>query len=126
MKDRILVVEDDPEFRQFEKEILEDLGFEVIEASNAKDGLYAAIRERPALILIDIRLPSKKRGIGLAKLLRKAEETRGIPVIFVTGYEEGEYSAEIRNIPNCGFMAKPFDIGTFRAKIKEHIGPASP
>jgi two-component system cell cycle response regulator DivK len=121
MKKRILVVEDDFEMRKLEKELLETAGYEILEAGNAKDGIAVAVKERPDLILMDIRLPSKKRGIGAARILRKDERTRGIPIIFVTGYTEGEDTEEVKNIANCEYVTKPFRMRALLKAVKRHV-----
>lgn len=120
MKKRILIVEDEPEFRQLEREILELKGYEIIEASNAKEGIETAIREKPDLILMDVRLPCKKRGVGTARILRNHEATRDIPIIFVTAYFN-ECSDELQNVPNCGYISKPFSVRAFQDMIKEYL-----
>ncbi len=125
MKKKILIVEDDADFRQIEKKLLEDMGYEIIEASNAKSGVRLAIENKPDLILMDMRLPYKKRGIGAARMLRKNDDTRDIPIIFVTGYAPGEYANDVRHIPNCGYLTKPFERHVFEEKIKEFIKGAN-
>lgn len=121
----ILIIEDDADFRMIEKKLLEHMDCEIIEAANAKDGVALAIEKIPDLILMDIRLPYKKRGIGVARMLRGNEATRGIPIIFVTAYAEGEFANDVRHIPNCGFITKPFEGNAFEEKIKEYIGRAN-
>ncbi|MFC1479918.1 response regulator [Candidatus Omnitrophota bacterium] len=121
MKRRILIVEDNFEVRQLEKDLLERSGYEILEAKNAKDGIALAIGEKPDLILMDIRLPSKKKGIGAARILRSNEKTRDIPIVFVTGYDIGEDTNEIKNIPNCGYITKPINIHSFVEEIEQYI-----
>ena len=121
MKKKILIVEDNPEMLALEKELLENAGYEVLEATTARDGVVIAAARLPDLILMDIRLPSKKRGIGAAKLLRKEEATRNIPIIFVSAYAGGMQETEIKNIENYGYILKPFHIEDFLKTIKEYI-----
>lgn len=109
MKKKILIIEDDGSIRRLERKLLEAHGYEVIESKEAKEGTALAIAEKPDLILMDIRLPSKKRGIGAARILRKHHETRDIPIVFVTGYQQGEETKEVANIPNCSYITKPFE-----------------
>ncbi|MFC1576068.1 response regulator [Candidatus Omnitrophota bacterium] len=120
-KKRILIVEDEEGIRHLEREILETRGYEVLEAGDVKEGLAIARKEKLDLAIIDIRLPSKKRGIGLAKILRKEEKTCDLPIIFATGYVEGEESTEVQNIPNCGYITKPFKIEEFLKYVEKYI-----
>lgn len=121
MGKRILIVEDNSDVRQMERDLLESNGYQVIEADNAKDGIRLALEEIPDLIIMDIRLPNKKRGIGAARIIRANEKTKDIPIVFVTAYAEGEHTKEISNIPNCGFIAKPFHLETFIEEIVKRI-----
>jgi CheY-like chemotaxis protein len=125
MKKVILIIEDDDDFRLIEKTCLEKMGYEIIEASSAEDGIDLAIEKKPDLILMDIRLPYKKRGIGAARILRNNEDTRDIPIIFVTAYAAGEYADEIGHIPNCGYITKPFEWHVLEEKIKGYIKAAN-
>ena len=121
MKKRILIIEDDADMRLIEKEILDGAGYEVLESDNAKDGIELAVKEKPDLILMDIRLPYKKKGIGAAKIIRNNEKTRHIPIIFVTGYSIWEQSQEVKSISNCGYLTKPFEIRTFLKYIEYYL-----
>tara|TARA_Y100000031_G_C8026008_1_gene294913 strand:+ start:26 stop:394 length:369 start_codon:yes stop_codon:yes gene_type:complete len=121
MKKKILIIEDDDSMRKVERKLLELSGYEVFEASNAKDGNALAVKEKPNLILMDIRLPSKKRGIGAAKILRKQEQTSDIPIIFVTGYKKGEETKEIQGIANSGYITKPFESNDLLKAIEKYI-----
>jgi len=78
MKKRILLVEDNADHRLIERTSLEAEGFEVLEAGTAKKGIELALKEVPDLILMDIRLPYKAKGIGAAKILRKDRRTRAL------------------------------------------------
>ena len=54
---RILVVEDTPDNRRIMRDLLTSAGFEVIEAADGADGIEAAVRHQPDLILMDMQLP---------------------------------------------------------------------
>ena len=122
MKKRILIIENEAEMRLLEKDILNTAGYEVLEADNAKDGIELALKEKPDLILMDIRLPYKQRGIGTAKIIRNNEKTGDIPIIFVTAYPMWEQSEEVKSISNCGYITKPFKIRVFVEYIRKYIG----
>ncbi|MDP8298703.1 MAG: response regulator [Candidatus Tantalella remota] len=118
MKKKILIVEDNVDMRMLEREILEEAGYKTLEASRAKEGIAIALEEVPDLILMDVRLPSKKRGIGAAKILRKEEKTKDIPIIFVTAFDLIEGSGEVQSITKCDHILKPFEIEDFVNKVK--------
>jgi DNA-binding response OmpR family regulator len=118
MKKKILIVEDNADMRTLEKDILEEAGYETLQASRAKEGIAIALEEVPDLILMDVRLPSKKRGIGAAKILRKEEKTKDIPIIFVTAFDLIEDLGEVKTITKSDHILKPFEITDFLNKVK--------
>lgn len=121
MTKTILIIEDNNAMRDVETEILIGAGYHVLEAGTAKEGIELALNNPVDLVLLDIRLPSKKRGIGTAKILRSKDATKDVHIIFVTGYHEGEYAKEVASISNHSYMTKPFDFGELLKKIKEKI-----
>ena len=120
---KVLIIEDNDEMRAFEKKLLESVGYEVLLSTDAKEGTTLAIEKQPHLIIMDIRLPSKKRGIGAARILRNHEATAHIPIIFVTAYSQGEETKEVQNISNCGYLSKPFDNKELLAIVKRYLEP---
>jgi len=69
MRKKALVVDDNQNNLMLEKDLLEIAGFEVFEAENASDGIALARKERPDIILMDVRLPDM-RGTRAARILR--------------------------------------------------------
>jgi len=81
---RILLVDDDADFRAATRKILESGGYEVIEASTGEEGFAKAASEHPDLAVIDIIMESFSEGFNLVKRLGENEWTRGIPRIILT------------------------------------------
>lgn len=117
---RVLVVDDNENNLMLEKDLLEVAGFEVFEAENAADGLAIARKEKPDVILMDVRLPDM-RGTEAARILRQDKKTRDIPIIFVTSSVMAEGREEIHDIPDSGFMSKPINTRTFVKEISQYI-----
>jgi CheY-like chemotaxis protein len=102
MKSRVLVVDDDPDVRQFTAALLTDAGFEVREATGAPAALdLLAGGEAVDVLLTDIKMP----GMTGLELARRARERRpDLRVLFMSGY-----AAEYRIDPKRDdFIAKPF------------------
>lgn len=114
----LLVVEDDGIVRMLMVEVLEDLGYKVIEAADATSAL--AILSDPAtpldLLMTDVGLPDMS-GQDLAG---KAREIRPLlPVLFASGY------ADSLSVPEgMHSIGKPFSIDQLRDKVVQMIGPA--
>lgn len=105
---KILVIEDNEEVRENTSEILSLSNYEVITASNGKEGVEVALAEHPDLIVCDIMMPVLD-GYGVLHLLSKHEETATIPFIFLTAKAE---KSDLRKGMEMGaddYLTKPFD-----------------
>ncbi len=120
MKKKALVVDDNKNNLMLEKDLLEVAGFEVFEAENAADGIAIARKERPDIIILDVRLPDM-RGSEAARILRQDKETSDIPIIFVTASVMAGEKEEINSITNSGFIGKPINTRTFAKEISQFI-----
>ena len=120
MKKRALIVDDNGNNLTLEKDLLEVAGFEVFVAQDASSGIAIARKEKPDIIIMDVRLPDM-RGGEAAIILRKDKETKDIPIIFVTASVMAEGKEEIRPITNSGFIGKPINTRTFAKEISKFI-----
>jgi CheY-like chemotaxis protein len=114
----ILVVEDDTIVRMLIVDVLEELGFRVLEAENAQSALKF-VKETGNVIdlmMTDVGLPDMN-GRDLAILVR--EQRPQLPVLFASGYAE---SVEVP--PGMQLIAKPFSIDQLRDKVKAMLGAA--
>jgi len=120
MRNKILVVDDNKSNLVLEKDLLEVAGFEVFEAENAADGIAIARKEKPDIIIMDVRLPDM-RGSEAARILRQDKETSYIPIVFVTASVMAGEKEEINAIANSGFIGKPINTRTFAKEISQFI-----
>ena len=84
-KAKILLIDDDVDFVEATKTILESKPYEVIVAYEGEEGLQKAKKENPDLILLDIIMPVKD-GFTAAEQLKKDPKLSKIPVIMLTSY----------------------------------------
>jgi len=104
----VLVVEDDPQTRQFYTEALQRDGFVVEQAHNGHQALHKALEIEPDLILTDIAVPGID-GIELCRRLRADSRTHGIPVLAISGYGDRQYADRARMAGADRMLAKPCD-----------------
>jgi CheY-like chemotaxis protein len=123
MKKKVLVVDDNANNLLLEKDLLEVAGFEVFEAENATDGIAIALKEKPDIILMDVRLPDM-RGTEAAMILRQDKDGANIPIVFVTSSVMAEGLEELKEISNSGFIGKPINTRTFVKEISKFIESA--
>ena len=86
-KAKILVVDDDSDFVESTKMVLESKPYEVIVARDGEEGLRKAREENPDLILLDIIMPIKD-GFTAAEQLKKDPQLRKIPVLMLTSFSQ--------------------------------------
>ena len=121
MKKKALVIDDNGNNLLLEKDLLEVAGFKVFEAENATDGIAMARKEKPAIIVMDVRLPDML-GTEAANILRQDKDTRDIPIVFVTASVMAEGIDAIKDITNSGFIGKPINTRTFVEEVSKVIG----
>ncbi len=115
---KILVVEDNPVNMELVTDLLEIAGYEILQASTAEEGIETARATQPDLILMDVRLPGMD-GLSATSILKKADDTRHIPVIALTaqamkGDEERALEA------GCdAYLSKPIDTRALPGAIAE-------
>jgi two-component system, cell cycle response regulator DivK len=120
MVQKVLIVDDNGNNLMLEKDLLEVAGFEVFEAENATDGIAITRREKPDIVIMDVRLPDM-RGSEAARILRHDPETCLIPIVFVTASVMAEGREELKDISNAGFIGKPINTRTFAKEISQFI-----
>jgi CheY-like chemotaxis protein len=100
----VLVVDDDPRVREVMVGLLQDLGFQTLEAHDGPAGLDVVRRSPPALLVADFAMP----GMNGARLAREARGlVPGLPVVFVTGYADTDAIEEAAG-KAAVILRKPF------------------
>jgi two-component system cell cycle response regulator DivK len=109
-KGHILVVEDNLDNYELVRTILELAGYDTFLAVNGRDGVNAALKQKPDLILMDMSLPEMD-GWDATKLIRQNPETAHIPMIALTVHT---LPVERRRALEAGvdaYLPKPYDAG---------------
>ena len=120
MGKRALIIDDNANNLTLEKDLLELAGFAVFVSQDASSGIAMAGKEKPDVIIMDVRLPDM-RGSEAATILRRDKETQDIPIVFVTASVMAEGKEEIKNITNSAFIGKPINTRTFAKEIGQFI-----
>ncbi len=115
MAKKIMIIEDEPDIREYLLAVLEDNGYRGLGLSQERSAAKAATNHSPDLILIDIMMP-KRSGISIFMELRRSAELRHIPIAFMSGISNGAdfLAEEIGKVadhdtiaPPEGFIEKP-------------------
>ncbi len=85
---KILIIDDDNDFSEATKIILESRNYEVILADNTKDGLLLLENENPDLLILDNMMENKAAGIIISRQIRKNPKFQKLPILMLTGMRE--------------------------------------
>lgn len=115
-KPRALIVEDEILIAEELKARLSLLGFSVIATvDSGEEGIAIASRERPDLVLMDIRLKGKKDGVQATKEIRQQVD---VPIVYLTAYSDRLTVDRARGTEFDGFVLKPFRAGELQSTIE--------
>ena len=120
MSKRILVVEDQEDNRKIVRDLVTASGYELVEAATGEEGLAAAARERPDLILMDIQLPGID-GYEVTRRIKANPDLRQIPIIAVTSFALSGDDKKAFAAGCDGYVTKPFSPRLLLAKIAEYL-----
>jgi signal transduction histidine kinase len=121
----ILVVEDEPENIRFLGQLLAGQGYQVHVADSGERALESLDSilsgTQLDLVLLDILLPGGMDGIETCRHLKSREDTRNIPVIFLTGKDDSDTMVRAFDSGGADYLLKPFDIKVLLARVKTHL-----
>ena len=120
MSKRILVIEDQEDNRQIVRDLVTASGYELIEATTGEEGIEAAARERPDLILMDIQLPGID-GYEVTRRIKANPQLQKIPIIAVTSYALSGDDKKAFAAGCDGYVTKPYSPRLLLAKIREYL-----
>jgi len=106
---RILLAEDDASARGVLRSALLREGYEVLEAGDGETALRLARETLPDLILLDFSMP-RLHGLDCLRTLKSGRQTRGIPIIALTGHSNMGVRAEASIAGADAFLAKPAEL----------------
>ena len=117
---KVLVIDDESDFLIEVQSLLEECGYRVLTAADGLSGLEMAVRESPALILLDIIMP-KVNGYTVLSRLVNDEKTRRIPVVMLTAKGESESILLTQQMRAKDYLIKPFATDDLLSVIRKNI-----
>ncbi|HET7039945.1 MAG TPA: response regulator [Gemmatimonadales bacterium] len=130
MQGRILIVDDDRDFVESLRVLLEGADYEVRVAYDGREGLALARRERPDLILVDVMMDERTEGFFTVQQLRRAPETAATPVFVVSAVYARVPELQVPPDPRWTghdlFIAKPVDGEALLRQVRETLAGRVP
>ncbi|TIL44611.1 response regulator [Mesorhizobium sp.] len=113
-RERILVVDDEPQIQRFLRPALEAAGYEVVEALNGADALRTAATAAPALVILDLGLPDMDGKDVIARLRGWSQ----VPIIILSARDRETEKIAALDLGADDYVEKPFGIGELTARIR--------
>jgi CheY-like chemotaxis protein len=118
----VLLIDDEPDIREVVELSLGSVsGWEVLTASSGADGVELASAQRPDVILLDVMMPGLD-GPATLDVLRGRDETRAIPVLFMTAKAQAGELTRYASLGVAGVIPKPFDPMTLSDRVAAALG----
>lgn len=122
MKKTILVIDDQRDYADTTKMMLESLGdFEVVLADNGKDGIRAANAGRPDMIILDVMMPGMD-GFEVLKLLKETSSTVSIPVIMLSACGDDVAKIKASRLYDEDYITKPVKAEELLERVEKVFG----
>ncbi len=119
---RILVVDDDPDFVEIMRTILESNDYQVVTAANGNQALAQVKSERPDLMILDIMMSTVLDGLDVSEKLSQDPDARYMPVIMVSSIADTPYAHvfPMEQQPHMdAWLSKPVDPKVLLNKVAE-------
>jgi len=120
-KQKILVVDDEPNIRLLVKNMLGNR-YNVVEAGDGDEAMTQAEKEKPDLIMLDILMPGKD-GFTTCNQLKANKATKGIPVVMVTALQHKLDEKLALSLNADGYLRKPFTSDDLLKAIRSALSP---
>jgi CheY-like chemotaxis protein len=124
MAKKVLIIDDEKDMQTYLGTLFRKAGYETDTAPNGEEGLKLAKTFGPDLITLDIMMP-KKSGLKAYHELRTAQETKGIPIIVLTGLTKQEdfFGDNLGELPRPeAIVEKPIDREKFLEQVRQLMG----
>lgn len=119
---KILVTDDDPDFVEIMRTILESAGYKVVTAANGQQALARVKAEQPDLMLLDVMMSSVLDGLDVSQKLSEDPDARYMPVIMISSIADTPHAGLFPTeemVHMDAWLSKPVDPKTLLQKVNE-------
>jgi two-component system, OmpR family, alkaline phosphatase synthesis response regulator PhoP len=126
-KKRILIVDDDADWVESNRLLLESNGYEVLTACDGASGLARARKEHPDLMILDVMMATDTEGFEVSRKIPETPELRKMPILLVTGIRREKklafgFEPDPTWLPVTQVLEKPVEPKALLEEIKKRIG----
>jgi len=121
---KILIIDDDKDFQDALRLVLEDHGFDVISAYDPEEGTEKVQSEKPDLVILDVLMPSNYEGFDVARKIREKLKMKELPILLLTAVHTEKkvpyrFAPHEEYLPVDYFMDKPVEPDVLLEKVNE-------
>jgi CheY-like chemotaxis protein len=122
---KILIIDDDPDITEAVRVILENKGYEVLNALDSSEGMNRLKEARPDLIILDVMMRTSQEGFELSRELKHSVQYKDIPILMLTavgqktGLDFRSAAGDESWLPVEGFLDKPIKPDALLEKISD-------
>jgi len=121
---KILIVDDDPDFVEITRIVLESNDYDVISASDGEEAIEKMKSDTPDLVLLDIMMSQPLDGVEVSRKMLEDDTLKRVPIIVVSSIMDSEHLAEFPSneyLPIDDWISKPAQPKDLLAKVKKHL-----
>lgn len=127
MAKKILIIDDDADFCEASRLLLEQAGFEVAAAPDPESGLTKVQSEKPDLVILDVLMPSQFEGFDVALKIREDLGMKTLPILMLSAVHDMKktpyrFEPDLSYLPVQAFLDKPVPPETLVRKVGEMLG----
>ena len=118
----VLVVDDDPDFLEFIRIVLESTDYHVVTSVTVENGLEVIRQQRPDLVIVDVMISYILDGLSLVREMQEDPALKDIPLIMISAIMSAEDLGELPSSPSAdAFMTKPVDPMELLSEVRRLI-----
>ena len=117
----ILIVDDDPDFVEISRLVLESAGYRVVSAANGDEGLVAMRRQQPDLVILDVMMSGVLDGVNASQRMKAEQGLRRTPILMISSITSSEYAGMFPTdefVPVENFVSKPVSAECLLAEVR--------
>jgi DNA-binding response OmpR family regulator len=122
MSHKVLIADDEPNILISLEFLMKREGHQVLVARTGTEALETIVRERPALVLLDVMMPGKS-GFEVCQAVRADESLSGVKILMLTAKGRDTDVAQGLGVGADGYMTKPFSTKELASRVREMLGP---
>ena len=118
---KILVIDDDPDFVESTRIMLEAGGYQVVSAANGNQGLNKVAQEKPDLVILDVIMSTVLDGLSMSQKMSENQDFKNVPVLMVTSIANTDYAALFptdEDINISSFLTKPISTEQLLSQVQ--------